>query len=67
MSEAWGENGSGNFSSEEKGFGGFAAVPASPDSGFLFCGSAVVVREVTFTRNKQKRIGELSSYAAASS
>lgn len=33
-SGAWGKNGSGNFSSEEKGF---VAVMASPETRFLFC------------------------------
>lgn len=38
VSEAWGENGSGNFSLEEKGFYGFAAISASPESRFvLYC------------------------------
>lgn len=37
MSEAMDENGSGNFSSEEKGFDSFAAVTALPESGFVLC------------------------------
>lgn len=36
-SGAWGKNGSGNFSSQEKGFDGFVAVMASPETRFLFC------------------------------
>lgn len=37
MSGAWDENGSANFSSEEKGFDGFAAIKASPESLFVLC------------------------------
>ena len=52
MSETWGKNGSDNFSSEEKGFDGFAAITLHLS--LDLCCVAVVFREITFTRNKKK-------------